>query len=68
MLKPSHTCSRWEVRQLCVKVSLGWDLGAAEASIFSCNLRRLASERSWSMHRLWTMERIQVRTLVLSAL
>ena len=30
-------------------------------------LRRLAVERSWSMPRLWTMERIQVLTLPRSA-
>jgi hypothetical protein len=39
----------------------------ADASTFSCILRRLARARSWSMPWLRTTERIQVRTLPLCA-
>ena len=52
--------------QVSAKASLGWERGA-EASTLSCVLRRLAWERIWSIPRLWTMERIQVRTLPRSA-
>ncbi len=57
---PNQACQTW------AKASLGSYLGA-NASTFSCALRRLARARSWSMPWLRTTERIQVRALCLCA-